>query len=100
MYDSKCFENISYLEKINNNFECVSHDTNLYSLISSSFCTISIPYTGTASVASYLNRNSIYYDPTNSLVRPKYFEPNIKYIFKKNHLENTLRNLITKEIKL
>ena len=100
LYDSKNFENISYLEKINNNFECVSPDTNIYSLISSSLCTISIPYTATASVASYLNRNSIYYDPTNSLARPKYFEPNINYIFKKNHLKNTLRNLILKELKL
>ena len=98
IYYSKGLKYISELSKSNNNFETVSHDTNIYSLISNSLCSISIPYTGTASVSSFLNKPSIYYDASNMLAKPDLCDENIEYIYSKELLKQSLKKIISNKI--
>jgi polysaccharide biosynthesis PFTS motif protein len=95
LYDQAHIKKILKLSSENNNFNLISHDSNIYSLLSSSSCSISIPYTSTASISASFGTPAFYYDPTNSLRKPKYSESNIEYIYKKSILKNTLKSHIT-----
>jgi polysaccharide biosynthesis PFTS motif protein len=95
LYDQAHIKKILKLSSENNNFNLISHDSNIYSLLSSSSCSISIPYTSTASISASFGTPALYYDPTNSLRKPKYSESNIEYIYKKSILKNTLKSHIT-----
>ena len=67
-YDRTYFD---YLEKLNSSgsISLGDHLINIYSLISRSHLVIVYPFTSPAYIADYLNVPSIYYDPTNSIMR-------------------------------
>ena len=100
LYDEEHTNKILKLSSDNNCFNLIPYDSNIYSLLNNSSCSISIPYTSTASISDSLGIPSIYYDPTNSLIKPYYFEPNIYYTFNKKALKNHLKKLIISEFKL
>tara|TARA_B100000963_G_scaffold335934_1_gene330540 strand:- start:3137 stop:4690 length:1554 start_codon:yes stop_codon:yes gene_type:complete len=94
-YDQVHMNKILKLSFENNNFNLISYDSNIYSLLCNSSCSISIPYTSTASISANLGTHAIYYDPTHSLRKPQYCESNIEYIYKKSILKNSLKSQIT-----
>ena len=99
LYDQAHINKILKLSFENNNFDLISHDSNIYSLLNNSSCSISIPYTSTASISASLGIPAIYYDPTNSLRKPKYSESNIEYIYKKSKLKSTLKKFLANRFK-
>jgi polysaccharide biosynthesis PFTS motif protein len=100
LYDQAHINKILKLSSKNNNFNLISHDSNIYSLLNDSSCSISIPYTSTASISASVGIPAIYYDPTNSLRKSKYSESNIEYIYKKSILKNTLKSHIINNFQL
>ena len=88
------FHDPMYLSELKNlnlkhkSFNIAPYDENIYDFIKNSNLSISIPYTSTAHVASYLKIKSIYYDPSEQLVR----EISDKIIFINN------KDKLTKEI--
>jgi polysaccharide biosynthesis PFTS motif protein len=81
----------------NNSFvKLLGYDVNLFGLLSKSDVSISVPYTSTAYVSSFLNKPAIYYDPFDELI-PK-FEEAEDVFFVSNKL--VLKELIKSKILL
>lgn len=57
-----------------------------------------MPYTATASVSSFLNKPSIYYDASNMLAKPDLCDENIEYIYSKELLKQSLKKIIFNKI--
>lgn len=65
----------AYSNYLNNNSDKINildRNFNIYSIINKSTLCINFPYTSTASIANFMNVNSIYYDPTSSIVKQEY----------------------------
>ena len=63
-------EYINFIDRLikNNQLELLNADVNTFSIIEECLLSISVPYTSTAYVASYLKKPSVYYDPYSDIV--------------------------------
>lgn len=73
----------------------IQDDVSIEELINNSVGVISYPYTSTASIASYLNKPSIFYDPSKKLdENDLYFSKGIKILNDKNSLKDWIADII------
>jgi polysaccharide biosynthesis PFTS motif protein len=64
-----------YLSSKSNNIVILDTNVNIFTIINKSSLCINFPYTSTASIAQSMNINSIYYDPSSSIVKQEYGIP-------------------------
>jgi polysaccharide biosynthesis PFTS motif protein len=79
--------------------DIIDHSTNLYSLLSTSDLSISIPYTSVAYVANELELDSIYFDPTQELLPSHEPTPYIHFASGAGELIDTVRRIVKKSPK-
>jgi len=96
LYDESHLIQLSKLTKANKNFVILDYDYDLNKLVLQSCCCVSIPYTGTAIIASKLGISSCYYDPLSSLFKPRFYESGLNYIYDEIGLSNFIRDAISK----
>ena len=86
-----------YLNLINNsissNFITIHPDISAIRVIEASNANISIPFTSTALIGSYLGKPSVYYDPTDKIGKNDRASHGIEILSGKMELENWVKNL-------
>ena len=78
LHDSGYLDYIQQLVIQNSNFKLIDNETNLFTLLEECHLSISVPYTSTAYVASFLKKPAVYYDPFAELI-PKYEDNSFIY---------------------
>lgn len=98
--NEKNLEDKRYLNFINsisenNNIKIINDEDkiNLYDLIKKSVLTISVPFTSTAVISKFLNKNCIFYDPTGEINFNQYANHGITTINSESSLREYLYNL-------
>ena len=71
----------------------IDPDISAFRVIKKSFLNISMPFTSTALIGSYYEKNTIYYDPFDWIQRDDPSGSNIKLISGKSNLENYFKTL-------
>jgi polysaccharide biosynthesis PFTS motif protein len=83
---------------INQNVIVLDPNISPITLINSSLASISLPFTSTGYLGLYLNKPSIYYDPTGLVNHLNPDVNNVEIISGKNNLKNWIENVILKNI--
>jgi hypothetical protein len=73
-YDRSYFDYLEHLG-LTGAISLVPHETNMYALISGSHLVMAYPFSSPAYIADALGISSIYYDPTDSIVRCDFGDP-------------------------
>lgn len=96
MYVSKLYrKQILDIARKEKQVNLIETDVSIEELISNSIGVVSYPYTSTASIASYLNKPSVFYDPSKKLDdKDLVFSKGIKILNKKDLLENWISGLV------
>ena len=91
---------INFIEAMvsNGDIKLLDHNVNTFSIINESLLSISVPYTSTAYVASFLKKTSIYYDPLAEI--SPLFEKNdyIHFVSKYEDLEAFVEVAVIKKL--